>query len=148
YGPEYKDKLPFPLVAIYPKEGTFWSDHPVGVVNRDWVTEEHKAAAKVYVDFLMKQEQQEKALKYGFRPGLESIPLAAPIDAEHGVDPKEPKVVLDVPSVEVMQASRKAWLQNKKHSRVIIVFDKSGSMNAGGKLNNAKRGAREVVAML
>ena len=24
------DKLAFPVVAIYPKEGTFWSDHPVG----------------------------------------------------------------------------------------------------------------------
>ena len=23
-----------PLVAIYPKEGTFWSDHPAGIVDR------------------------------------------------------------------------------------------------------------------
>src|SRR5262249_34267947 len=93
YGKEYKDKLPFPIVAIYPKEGTFWSDHPVGVVNREWVTDEHKEAAKLYIDYLLKKEQQEKALKYGFRPGLESVPLAAPIDTDHGVDPKEPKVL-------------------------------------------------------
>jgi Ca-activated chloride channel homolog len=148
YGPEYKDKLPFPVVAVYPKEGTFWSDHPAGVVQRDWVTDAHKEAARIYLDYLLKKEQQEKALKYGFRPGLESVPLGAPIDAAHGVEPREPKVVLDVPPIEVIEACRKAWVANKKHARVLIVFDRSGSMNAGGKLNNAKRGAREIVAML
>jgi Ca-activated chloride channel family protein len=148
YGPAYKDKLPFPVVAIYPKEGTFWSDHPIAVVERDWVTADHREAAKLYVDYLLKEEQQAKAMKYGFRPGLEKLALAAPIDAEHGVDPKEPKLVLDLPSVEVMKASLKAWKQYKKHARVVLVFDRSGSMNFGGKLTNAKRGAREVVGML
>jgi Ca-activated chloride channel family protein len=147
YGPDYKDK-PFPVVAIYPKEGTFWSDHPVGIVQRDWVTDERKEAAQLYIDYLMKDEQQQKALKYGFRPGLEKVALGAPIDAEHGVNPKEPKKVLDVPSVEVMQAGRKAWLQNKKHARIVLVFDKSGSMNAGGKLSNAKKGATEIANLL
>ncbi len=36
YDPKYR--LPFPLVAIYPKEGSFWSDHPIGVVEREWVS--------------------------------------------------------------------------------------------------------------
>src|SRR5262249_728369 len=66
----------------------------------------------------------------------------------HGVNPREPKLVLDVPAVEVMQAVRKAWQQNKKHARIVLVFDRSGSMNSSGKLTNAKRGAREVIAML
>jgi hypothetical protein len=30
-----QNNLPFPLVAIYPKEGTFWSDHPIGIVERE-----------------------------------------------------------------------------------------------------------------
>jgi Ca-activated chloride channel family protein len=30
YDPQYH--LPFPVVAVYPREGTFWSDHPVGIV--------------------------------------------------------------------------------------------------------------------
>src|SRR5262249_23981330 len=92
YDPRYS--LPFPVVAVYPKEGTFSSDHPVGVVQRDWVTAEHKEAAAKYIDYLLAKPQQEKALKSGFRPGLESIALAAPIDKEHGVDPKEPKTEL------------------------------------------------------
>ena len=148
YGDKYKGKLPFPVVAIYPKEGTFWSDHPVGIVQRDWVTPERKEAAQLYVDFLLQKEQQEKALRYGFRPGLESVPLAAPIDAEHGVNPREPKIVLDPPPVEVMRASLKAWHDYKKHSRIVLVFDRSGSMNDQGKLANAKKGAKEIVSML
>jgi Ca-activated chloride channel homolog len=31
-----QNNLPFPVVAIYPKEGTFWSDHPIGIVEREW----------------------------------------------------------------------------------------------------------------
>jgi Ca-activated chloride channel family protein len=41
--------LSFPVVAIYQKEGTFWSDHPAGVVERDWVTPEHREAAKIHI---------------------------------------------------------------------------------------------------
>ena len=148
YGDQYKDKLPFPVVAIYPKEGTFWSDHPVGVVQRDWVTPERKEAAQLYIDYLLKDEQQQKALKYGFRPGLEKVKLGAPIDADHGVNPKEPKTVLDPPPVDVMKAGLDAWRQYKKHSRIVLVFDKSGSMNFGGKLTNAKKGAKQIVSML
>ena len=74
--------------------------------------------------------------------------LGAPIDAEHGVNPKEPKIVLDPPPVDVMKAGLDAWRQYKKHSRIVLVFDKSGSMNFGGKLSNAKKGAKQVVSML
>src|SRR5207247_871078 len=77
--------LACPLVAIYPREGTFWSDHPVGIVQRDWVTAEHKEAAKMYIDYLLARPQQEKAMTYGLRPGDPNVPLAAPFDAAHGV---------------------------------------------------------------
>src|SRR5262249_5769044 len=77
--------LPFPVVAVYPKEGTFWSDHPIGIVQRDWVTAEHQEAAKDYIQYLLARPQQEKAIAYGFRPGSVDVPVAAPIDAAHGV---------------------------------------------------------------
>ena len=35
-----------PVVAIYPKEGTFWANHPYIVVNAPWVTADQKAAAE------------------------------------------------------------------------------------------------------
>jgi Ca-activated chloride channel family protein len=143
-----KSKQPTPLVAIYPKEGTFWSDHPVGIVNRPWVSDEHRKAARLYIDYLLARPQQEKALKYGFRPGDESIPLKRPIDADHGVNPKEPRRLLEVPEVEVMRAIRKLWGERRKKARVVLVLDVSGSMKKDRKLTNAQRGAVELVSLL
>ena len=62
------------MVAIYPKEGTFWSDHPVGIVEREWVTPAHREAAKVYIQYLLQRPQQERAITYGFRPGAVDVP--------------------------------------------------------------------------
>ena len=86
YDPQYR--LPFPVVAIYPKEGTFWSDHPVGVVDREWVSAEHREAAEAYIRFLLEPAQQARAIPHGFRPASVDVPLGAPIDAAHGVDPE------------------------------------------------------------
>lgn len=143
-----KVSLEFPVVAIYPKEGTFWSDHPVGVVERDWVTPEHREAAKAYIQFLLDRPQQERTLGYGFHPGDVNIPLTAPIDSEHGVDPREPKTTLEVPSVEVMDAVIKLWREHKKHANITLVFDTSGSMKDNNKMPNAKLGARQLVSLL
>ncbi|MFZ5829972.1 MAG: extracellular solute-binding protein [Planctomycetota bacterium] len=142
-----KHQLPFPLVAIYPKEGTFWSDHPVGVVERPWVTDEHREAAQTYIDFLLAEEQQKRALEFGFRPVDVNLAQGAPIDAAHGVDPSEPKNTLAVPPAPVIKAIIDLWKQNKKHANVVLTFDVSGSMQ-GSKLAGAKEGARELVAML
>jgi Ca-activated chloride channel family protein len=143
-----RQKLQFPVVAIYPKEGTFWSDHPVGIVQRDWVTAEHRAAAQVYIDYLLARPQQEKALQYGFRPADVEIPLGAPFDAAHGVDPKEPQTTLEVPPVEVIDAVLGLWRQNKKRSDVALVLDTSGSMREEDRLEHARGGAEQLVALL
>jgi Ca-activated chloride channel family protein len=143
-----KYDLPFPVVCVYPREGTFWADHPIGIVERPWVSAEHREAAQQYIDFLLTHEQQERAMKFGFRPGLESIPLAAPLDAEHGVDPKEPRRGLAVPTAEVIRAGIDAWKANKKPSQVVLVIDTSGSMEMDGRLVNARAGARQFVSLL
>jgi Ca-activated chloride channel family protein len=143
-----ESNLAFPVVAIYPKEGTFWSDHPVGVVERDWVTPEHREAAKVYIQFLLARPQQVKAMEYGFRPALVDLPLAAPLDAAHGMDPQEPKTTLEVPSTDVINAILQVWRTQKKHSNVVLVLDTSGSMNEEGKIQNAREGAKQLVQLL
>jgi len=143
-----ENNLAFPLVAIYPKEGTFWSDHPVGVVERDWVTPEHREGAKIYIQYLLKREQQEKAMQYGFRPASLDVPLAAPLDASHGMDAKEPKTTLEVPQVDVINALLELWKTQKKHSNIALVLDTSGSMAEQGKMQNAKIGAKQLVQLL
>src|SRR5215468_8546182 len=143
-----ENNLAFPIVAIYPKEGTFWSDHPVGVVERDWVTQEHREAAKIYVQYLLGRLQQEKAIEYGFRPASVDVPLAEPLDAAHGIDPKEPKTTLEVPSVDVINGILQVWKVQKKHSNVVLVLDTSGSMSEEGKMQSAKEGAKQLVQLL
>ncbi|KAF0249010.1 MAG: uncharacterized protein FD167_1589 [bacterium] len=146
YDPKYK--LSLPIVAIYPKEGTFWSDHPIGIVEREWVSAEHQEAAKAYIKFLLAQPQQQKTLKYGFHPGDPNVAITAPLDEAHGVDPKEPKTILQVPSVEVMDSIINLWKQHKKHSNIILVFDTSGSMKEQNRMPSAKEGAKQLINIL
>jgi Ca-activated chloride channel homolog len=138
----------FPVVAIYPKEGTFWSEHPCGVVDRPWTTAEDREAAKLYMDFLLARPQQELALKLGFRPADVAVPLGAPLDQAHGVDPKEPRTTLQVPGAEVINATIELWKKNKKRSNVVLVMDVSGSMKQDGRIENARAAAAEFVGLL
>lgn len=147
YDRQQHPNIAMPVVAIYPREGTFWSDHPVGIVNASWVNDEHRAAAQLYVDFLLASEQQQKAMQFGFRPADATIAIAAPFDAEHGVDPNEPKTTLEVPSVQVMNAIIDLWKEQKKHSRIALLLDTSGSMQ-GDKIANAVTGAKEFINVL
>ena len=141
--------LPFPVVAIYPKEGTFWSDHPVGIVERDWVTPERREAAQIYIGYLLAGTQQQKALAYGFRPGSAEAPIGAPIDVDHGVDPKQPVTTLEVPSSEVVNAIQHQWdSEEKKAADIALVLDTSGSMQEESKMPNAKAGAKQLVSLL
>jgi len=55
---------------IYYPATTIWSDHPIAVLQADWVTPAQKAAARQWIDFLRSRPTQEKALAYGF-PGLQ-----------------------------------------------------------------------------
>jgi Ca-activated chloride channel family protein len=146
YTPKYQ--VPFPVVAIYPKEGTFWSDHPVGVVDRPWVTPEKREAAKIYIDYLLAKPQQAKAIPYGFRPASVDVAVSAPIDAAHGVDPKEPQTTLEVPQPDVMHAILALWHSQKKHARITLVFDRSGSMNEEKKIDNARAAALQLAGDL
>jgi Ca-activated chloride channel family protein len=140
--------LAFPVVAIYPKEGTFWSDHPIGIVEREWVTAAHRDAAQIYIKYLLARPQQERAMTYGFRPGAVDISLSEPIDAAHGVDPKEPKTTLEVPSAEIIKSILDLWRANKKNSDIVLVLDTSGSMKEDGKIQNAREGAKQLVSLL
>ena len=40
-----------------------------------------------FIAFLLDKTRQQRAMIFGFRPADPSLPLAAPIDAAHGVDP-------------------------------------------------------------
>jgi Ca-activated chloride channel homolog len=145
-------KLPMPVVAIYPKEGSFLSDHPYAVLQGSWVTPAKQAAAQAFRDFLLAPAQQRKALQYGFRPANLSVPVASPIDSQHGVDPTQPKTTLQVPAVSVINAIKASWDQQRRKVDVMLVLDRSGSMNDSisgtSKIVAARQGLSEFVGLL
>jgi Ca-activated chloride channel homolog len=132
---------PQPLVAIYPKEGTFWSDHPYSILDAEWVGKDEKQAAEAFLAFLKAKPQQQRALELGFRPGDASIAIGSPIDAAHGVDAKQPQTLLEMPDGATMEKLLGVWKEVKKGADVVFVFDKSGSMR-GKPLDEAKKGAK------
>jgi Ca-activated chloride channel family protein len=136
-----------PIVAIYPLEGTFWSDHPYAVLDADWVGAEERQAAEQFLAFLKARPAQERALALGFRPSDPSIAVGAPIDEAHGVDPRQPQTVLPVPGQMVVDKLLSIWETTKKGADVVFLFDKSGSMR-GKPLEEAKAGARSFLSAL
>ena len=136
-----------PVVAIYPTEGTFWSDHPWAVLDAPWVSAEQREAAALFLAFLKAKPAQERALQLGFRPADASIAIGAPIDAAHGADPRQPQALLDVPAAPVLRSLIALWQESKRATDVELVFDKSGSMN-GRPMNEAKAGARVFLESL
>ncbi|NWF65359.1 MAG: VWA domain-containing protein [Chloroflexi bacterium] len=136
-----------PVVAIYPKEGTFWTNNPYAVLNAPWVTPEQKEAAELFETFLLDKPQQLEALKYGFRPADPSIPLTAPLDAEHGVDVSQPQTILEIPSASVITGIENLWRTTKKPVDLIVVMDISGSMR-GDKISTARSSLIQFVQKL
>src|SRR5262249_14414014 len=133
-----------PLVSLYPVEGTFWADHPFCILDGDWVSAEQREAAGQLLAFLRKRPAQERALVHGFRPADTQIPVAAPVDAAPGADPKQPQTLLDVPEGATLFALVDTWRQYKRPADVTLVFDTSGSMR-GQPINEAKAGAKSFL---
>jgi len=73
--------------------------------------------------------------------------MANPIDAAHGVDPKQPQNLLEVPDANTLEKLLGVWRETKKATDVVMVFDKSGSMK-GKPLDEAKRGAKGFLDVL
>jgi Ca-activated chloride channel family protein len=140
----YSKNPSLPIVAVYPTEGTFWSDHPYSILDADWVGADERQAAEAFFAFLKARPAQDAALALGFRPGDPSVPIGSPIDLAHGVDPKQPQTVLPVPDGKVLDKLLQVWAKTKKGADVIFVFDKSGSMD-GKPLDEAKKGAKAFL---
>jgi Ca-activated chloride channel family protein len=140
---------PEPVVAIYPREGTFWSDHPVGIVQRPWVTPAHQEAAEKYIAFLLERPQQQLAQATGFRPGPgdqnTDKSLEGKFASRNGVDPSQPRRSLQAPDRAVVEAILKLWEKEKKGCRVVLAVDVSFSMASYKKLERAREGAIEVI---
>lgn len=139
-------KPPEKLVALYPKEGTFWHEHPFGIVNADWVTQEQKDGAAIFTQYVLAAPQQEMIMAEGFRPVNQNVQLAFPFVTENGVTVEGPKTVLDVPSADVIIGIQQSWSVVKKQADITLVIDTSGSMNDEDKIGQARAAALKFIS--
>jgi Ca-activated chloride channel family protein len=117
-----------PLVAIYPKEGTLFSDSPLFVLDAPWVSPAQKDGAAAFITFVQQPDNQKQVLAAHFRPGNPAVPVGDPIVAANGVDPTQPQTLLEVPEPPVLTKLLDKWATQRKKARVALVLDVSGSM--------------------
>src|SRR5262249_1820767 len=128
------------LVAIYPKEGTFFSDDPLIVLDAPWGTADPKAGAPKPLQYLSSPQVQSKVMAAGFRPADSSIPLAGNLTPANGVDASQPKRLLSLPEPKVLARVRELWHEDRKPADIVLVVDTSGSMGDEDKLPQAQQG--------
>jgi Ca-activated chloride channel family protein len=125
--------LRWPLVFVFPSEGTFWSDHPYCILEgTDWVTGEQAEAARLFLDFLLTKEQQGLAAEYLLRPLDPSAPSGSLLTADNGTDPAaRPETVppFKAPDAAASAAIIDQFLVTKRKATVMLVLDISGSMS-------------------
>ncbi len=136
---------PFKLVAIYPKEGTFWTRHPTAIIEEEWMTPEKKKASQKFIDFLLSLESQRRAMDMGLRPISKDVAIASPFDEDHGVSPAlAEEKIFRVPEEGVLKRIVDLWEDVKVPATVFLVLDRSGSMK-GKAMENAKEGAIQFL---
>lgn len=128
------------LVAVYPKEGTFYSDNPFVVLDAPWVSARERKGAQLFQRFLAEEVTPELAARFGFRPADPRKQPVAPIDKSHGADPAQPERVLELPEPRVLNQVRTAWREDRKPANVLLVADVSGSMAEEDRLKRLKEG--------
>ncbi|MBK9181043.1 MAG: substrate-binding domain-containing protein [Acidimicrobiales bacterium] len=130
-----------PLVAVYPEEGTLFSDNPFIVLDAPWVTPEQQEGAALFEGYVQRPENQQRVLEFGFRPGNPEVAIGAPITAANGVDPDQPQTLVEVPEPPVLERVLELWAEQRKTARVLLVVDVSGSM---GDLADPDTGATKL----
>ena len=140
-----------PLVAIYPKEGTLFSDNPFFVLDAPWVTPHSATARGRFADFVRRARQPAPGAAH-------RVPARQPggrgrrhrSRADNGLDPNQPQTTLGVPPAPVLVKVIDQWAQLRKGARVLLVIDVSGSMgddagNDDTKLELAKQAAIDAL---
>jgi len=135
------------LVAIYPKEGALWEDHPLALLERPDLTSSQRLTYARLREFLRSSAVQQQVLNAGYRPVDLDIRLngpESPISAANGADPTQPQTTLQIPGTAVVQVVKDVWWYTKRHTNVYLVVDVSGSMR-GKKIANVQTALKTFV---
>jgi Ca-activated chloride channel family protein len=152
------------LVAIYPAEGTLWTDHPLALlelgaqVDETAVTDNQRLTYQALAAFLTHAERQQALLREGYRPAdlsialdAEGSPFAASTACDGGqvcaVDWRQPQTTLQMPPPAVIQVVTDFWYYTKRPTNVYLVVDTSGSME-GEKIVRAREALQAFVEQI
>src|SRR6478752_7333807 len=141
-----------PLVAVYPKEGTLYSDSPYVILDAPWASADKKAGAKDFLEYLQLPEQQKVFTDSFFRTA-DNAP-GDPITTSPYLIADGVTIALNPPSPDVLRDVRSLWAEVRKSARVLVLMDVSGSMasdsGSGGKskLDLAKSAATTALDQL
>lgn len=133
------------LVAIYPAGGTYYHEHPMGIVNASWVSDEQRIAARHFIDWMLSADVQRQIMQFGYRPANDRVELGGPFTEANGVSLEGPQVALDVPEAAAVVQVQEEWAGIKKRADVIFLVDVSGSMAEDNKLEEARQGIQILM---
>ncbi|RAY10728.1 VWA domain-containing protein [Actinomadura craniellae] len=112
-----------PLVAVYPKEGTLYSDHPY--VPLAGLTPAKRKAADDFLRYLHGPQSRALFDRYGWRdhqrragPTIQRAPGLNPATFE----------ARSLPGPRVLDLVLQSWSELRKPANVLLVVDRSGSM--------------------
>lgn len=103
------------LVAVYPNSGTLFADHPFVILDAPWVKPWQEEVAERYLSFLLREDNQQKAQQYGFRPVNPKVHLDTTVFNEaNGVRADISDVArLDPLPGEALEALFTVWIKVK-----------------------------------
>lgn len=148
--------LAYPVVAIYPQDGTFISDHPFAIPQASWLTSDQKTAALLLRDFLLNPVQQQTALTYYLQPGINLLPNmpGSFLKRVQEFDATLPKISSQFgpPAPTVNKKAKQNFSNESNKVDVMLILDHSGSMNdsynGASKIDKAKEGLVEFAKLL
>jgi Ca-activated chloride channel family protein len=138
-----------PLVAVYPREGTLWADHPYVVLDAPWVGDQERRAAAKFLDHLKSEAVQQEFKAAAFRGARGET--GSVIDTSPYLDRFKPSILLSLPDQATLDKVQASWSELRKSARVLFVIDVSRSMNdrlgsaSASKLELAKQALRSAL---
>ena len=130
---ERASSLRWPLVFLFPEEGTFWPDQPYCIMDGlPGADPEAAEAARLFRDYLLTPAVQATAGAHLLRPLDPSVPLGDRLTVAGGTDPAASMETVPPhasTSPEVSQAIIDQFLTTKRKATVVMALDTSGSMS-------------------